>query len=141
MKFIALVVIAFSFCASGAKNQLNCHTDSLAIGEDLFRSYDMSFPMNEKGDFAGGGDIFENTFPHHPVEPNPFLRVARHSLEIKDALFGASGEALLYFRAAEENFVLNAEETRDGKFVGTLKKHGVRKMELATRCYLFPLFP
>lgn len=120
---------------------LNCHTDAQQIGAEKFRSFDMSFPISNINSFLDGAKLYTNTYPPHHQEPNPFLKVKTEKVEMKDVLWSPDGEMALYFRAGNVNYVLKASKERDDLYTGILRASGNGRVELETRCYLFPLYP
>lgn len=143
MKFtFALVASVFLTASSAyAAKTLNCHTDETQVSADLFRSFDMSLPLNDANLFEDSGKLYVNSYPPHPVEPNPFMKVSTETVEVKDSMMGAQGEIILYFIAGGVNYVLDVKKERADKFVGTLKGNGGKRFRLEARCYLFPSFP
>lgn len=140
MKKIALVWLV---CVSGAfaGQTLNCHTDAKNISAEKLMSFDLSASLSDSGLVLPGGTLYINTFPPHPVDPNPFLKVETRDMEIRDSLLGAKGQLILYFKAGKENYVLDVKKQGPGKLAGVLRRHGNPRLSVEARCYQFPVMP
>lgn len=144
MKFLISLSLLplLSFAAQTFNAQtLNCHSDAVKISDESLQSYDMSFELKNSGLVAPGGKLYINTFPPHPVEPNPFLKVKTEKIAVKDSLFGADGQIILYFSAGAKNYVLDVQKKRADMLTGFLRVHGEKVESIKARCYLFKSFP
>lgn len=140
MRKIGLIALLISFYANAA-GVLNCHTDAIAIGHEMFKSYDMTFPIEKLGVFNEGGKLYTNTFPPSTIHPNPHLRVKTDEVNIKDALVAGTGRVVLYFTAGNNNFVLDVKSKTDTQYEGEFRLSGERREKVQARCYIYKTYP
>lgn len=147
MFFTAIISFAFLTSAQGAVS-LNCHTDAYQVDPETFKNFDMSFQLEKKVIQSlnsalvakEGGKLYTNTFPPHPVEPNPFLRIKTEDIIVKDSFIGDDGEIIIYFSAGESHYVLDVEKEGKDKYLGTLKINSAKRVTIESRCYKFESF-